>query len=356
MGYAGQIKTSGGVLNPIASSLYGVCSTRANEAGKIVSMPNFDTLLTGVMIQVKFTNSNSAANPTLTVNSIGPYPIYAFGTTAPGNTSAQSWAANSLVSFTFDGTAWRMNDVGANAAIIALLEGEIASEAATREASDATLLSRIAPVYNEELTYRLNDLVTYNGQLYRATVDITAPEAWTSAHWAATTVATEREYKLVFHDTVVGVASTVIATVSGTGVTSASVNKSQWEAIITTTGNYVFSYTGTDWMLNEGIVIPSNYGVTIEGTPVSGDTVTVTYTAGRAAFVYTNTYPEFPFRAIVPLEGVKATMIPLVTYGLTEAISGMYAPIANTFDGGIHLYATNEPTGPITVPTIVCWG
>lgn len=356
MGYATQIETSEGTLHPIAASLYGVCSTRSNDAGKIVVMPNFDTLLTGVTIQVKFTNENTATDPTLTVNSIGPYPIYAHGVNAPGNTRAQSWAANSLVSFTFDGTAWRMNDVGANAAIIALLEGEIASEAATRGANDATLLSRIATVYDETQTYRLNDLVTYNGQLYRATADITSPEAWTPAHWTATTVATEREYKLVFNDTVVGVASTVTAAVSGTGVTSAAVNKSQWEAIITTTGDYVFSYTGTDWMLNSGIVIPSNYGVTIEGTPVTGDTVTVTYTAGQAAFVYTNTYPEFPFRAIVPLEGVKATMIPLVTYGLTEAISGMYAPIANTFDGGIHLYATNEPTGSITIPTIVCWG
>lgn len=110
--YAGQIETGSGTNSPIGSTLYGICSTAATAAEKIVVLPEFDTLLTGTTIHVKFTNGNTAVGPTLTVGSTAAKPIYIYGTVAPGSTSASTWAANSVLSLTYDGTAWRMNDVG----------------------------------------------------------------------------------------------------------------------------------------------------------------------------------------------------------------------------------------------------
>lgn len=110
--YAGQIETGAGVNSPIGSTLYGICNTAATTAEKVVVLPEFDTLLVGSTIHVKFVNGNTAADPTLTVGSTAAKPIYIYGTVAPGSTTASTWAANSMLSLTYDGTAWRMNDVG----------------------------------------------------------------------------------------------------------------------------------------------------------------------------------------------------------------------------------------------------
>ena len=60
---------------------YGVCSTAAGTAAKTVTVDNF-VLETGAAILVKFSNKNSASNPTLSVNSSTAKPIVRYGTTA----------------------------------------------------------------------------------------------------------------------------------------------------------------------------------------------------------------------------------------------------------------------------------
>lgn len=112
MSYVGKVY-SNGANHLVASTLYGVCSTGASTASKIVTLSDFDGLLTGVTIQVKFQYSNTANSPTLNVNGTGAYPIYTDGVNYAGKTNLSSWKENSVVSLTFDGTAWRMNDVGA---------------------------------------------------------------------------------------------------------------------------------------------------------------------------------------------------------------------------------------------------
>ena len=107
--YAGKLNVGGTEL-PIGSTLYGTCDTEAATAAKVVTMANFDKLLTGVTIHVKFTYANGVANPTLNVNSTGAKNIYRYGTTAPSTSAASSWQAGSIVSFTYDGSYWQMND------------------------------------------------------------------------------------------------------------------------------------------------------------------------------------------------------------------------------------------------------
>ena len=100
---------SNGTNKAIAASAYGVCETPAATVAKVVDMSGF-VLTEGVTIHVKFTNSNTVANPTLNVNSQGAKAIMRYGTTAPSTSVGTSWAAGSVVSFTYDGTYWQMND------------------------------------------------------------------------------------------------------------------------------------------------------------------------------------------------------------------------------------------------------
>jgi hypothetical protein len=72
-------------------------------------------------------------------------------------------------------------------------------------------------------------------------------------------------------------------------------------------------------------------------------------------FVSNTTYEDYHFRASVALEGVLESMIPEVIFSLTDAISGNFAPVSETYNGGVYLYAADKPEGNTVIPTIICW-
>ena len=74
-----------------------------------------------------------------------------------------------------------------------------------------------------------------------------------------------------------------------------------------------------------------------------------------ANFVDDTTYTDFPLRAEVPLDGVLGTMTPEVILGVADATSGNFAPVSETYTGGIYLYASSVPDSDVTIPTILCW-
>ena len=74
-----------------------------------------------------------------------------------------------------------------------------------------------------------------------------------------------------------------------------------------------------------------------------------------ASFVADSTYEDFPYRATVTLTGVTSSMIPEVVFGVVDAMSGIFAPCAETYNGGIYIYAAEPPEAAITIPTILCW-
>ena len=74
-----------------------------------------------------------------------------------------------------------------------------------------------------------------------------------------------------------------------------------------------------------------------------------------SAFVADSTYEDYGFRASVALSGVTSTMIPEVVFSLVDAVSGIFAPIAESYNGGVYLYASDVPESDITIPVIICW-
>lgn len=82
---------------------YGTCETAAATAAKAVACTSY-TLVTGSRIIVKFTVTNTAANPTLNVNSTGAKAIQYRGAAI----SAGYLAANRTYEFIYDGTNYQL--------------------------------------------------------------------------------------------------------------------------------------------------------------------------------------------------------------------------------------------------------
>ena len=91
---------------------YGTCSTSASTQIKDVTIANFNysSIPTGARVIVKFTNSNSASNPKLRVNTSGTNgtakSIMRSGTSSVGTSNWYTWQSGSVVEFIYDGTNW----------------------------------------------------------------------------------------------------------------------------------------------------------------------------------------------------------------------------------------------------------
>lgn len=89
---------------------YGTCSTAAETAAKVVSLPGF-ALATGAEVTVSFTVTNKADNPTLNVNGTGAKPIQYRNAAI----SAGHLAANRTYRFVYDGSSYELvGDVDTN--------------------------------------------------------------------------------------------------------------------------------------------------------------------------------------------------------------------------------------------------
>lgn len=80
---------------------YAICATAATTAAKDANVPGF-SLISGAEVTIKFTQTNTAANPTLNVSSTGAKPIYFEGNAI----SAELLKANAVFRFVYDGAGW----------------------------------------------------------------------------------------------------------------------------------------------------------------------------------------------------------------------------------------------------------
>ena len=74
-----------------------------------------------------------------------------------------------------------------------------------------------------------------------------------------------------------------------------------------------------------------------------------------SAWVADTTYTDYPYRANIVLSGVDSTMFPEVVIDETDKGKYEFASSSDSYDGGIHLYASSIPENAITLRTVVCW-
>lgn len=85
--------------------LYGTCSTTASTAAKSVACADAKELYSGLTIMITFSTANTAAAPTLNVNSLGAKNIYFDGANA-SSSNLFLWGTGASIQFTYNGTAW----------------------------------------------------------------------------------------------------------------------------------------------------------------------------------------------------------------------------------------------------------
>lgn len=77
-------------------------------------------------------------------------------------------------------------------------------------------------------------------------------------------------------------------------------------------------------------------------------------TVAASAWANSSTYAGYPFAAVISCAGVTANHVPEVTFGVTEATGGNFAPVALSGAGTVTIYAAEKPGGAITIPVIKC--
>lgn len=80
------------------------------------------------------------------------------------------------------------------------------------------------------------------------------------------------------------IAESAVVTFDG-DITGATVTAATFgTAVNKTSGEYVFTSDGTNWVLQGTQITTTTYGLTVTGTPASGDTITVRYTAASGGW------------------------------------------------------------------------
>lgn len=180
MGTIGKV-TAGGSTHLLASTAYGTCATEATTAAKVATIQDSQafTLLTGVTVHIKFTYTNTVANPTLNVNSTGAKAIMRYGTTRPSTSTVTSWFAGSVISFTYDGTYWQMNDWNQDA--------NTTYSAGNGLALSSNTFSLAFSKYDMLLTYNsTNPENRYGGDWYQVSTGFAYKQAATGATFDST--------------------------------------------------------------------------------------------------------------------------------------------------------------------------
>lgn len=130
-----------------SAAVYGVCSTAASTTAKTVTCSGFGGLTEGAVVVVRFTNTNSAANPTLNVNGSGAKGIREIYNGTVTAITADHLKANQAYLMYYDGAYWvtavdRNNTYTAASA----LPSEIAASASTGTSAKYAREDHVHPI------------------------------------------------------------------------------------------------------------------------------------------------------------------------------------------------------------------
>ena len=172
---ANTVLESTTVGNDVAAVMYNVtCSTAAATAAKTATASAKFALFSGVRVRVTFTNANTAANPTLNINTTSDVPIMLDGTNAA---ASGCWTAGSVVDLIYNGTSFVMVGGSVLSAKLPVITQE--PEDVYANVGDNVTFS-VTAVGTGTLSYQWK---------YRATPSASWSNGGTSASWTAPIVA-----------------------------------------------------------------------------------------------------------------------------------------------------------------------
>ena len=229
---------------------YAVCSTAAGTAAKTVSIPGV-TLKTGVEITVRFSATNTAANPTLNLNSTGAKAIRYRNTAI----SAGYLAANRTYRFVYDGTYWQLvGDVDTNPAAATVAPKDLAEAAAVGTSKNYARedhVHKLPESVGKLSTKRTIDGVQFDGEANIHHYGACSTAAGTAAKTVALSgfvLATGAEITVKFSAT--NTAANPTLNVNSTGAKAIRYkNAAVPSGYIVANKTYRFVYDGTYWQI-----------------------------------------------------------------------------------------------------------
>jgi len=132
-------------------------------------------------------------------------------------------------------------------------------------------------------------------------------------------------------------------------------------------------YINFSWVLTDGttgsVSVPTN-GVpdgAVTNAKIANGAVTYTKLASDAVRVRAtnkqvavsawdsdSTSADYPWRASVAITGVTTDMRPEVRFSIADVESGIFASFAQSYAGGVYIYAAEKPDATVTIPVIDC--
>ena len=237
-------------------AVYAVSTTGATTAAKTTESgtPSGFVLYNGATVTVKFNSANSTTTPTLNVNGTGAKTIKSY--TGAALTAAEyTWPAGAAITFTYDGSYWRMQDGGA---LQAKADAAASASAASTQASAASTSATNASNAKTAAESAKTAAQTAQGAAESAK---TAAQTAQSAAETASGQATTAKNDAVSAKTAAQTAQSAAETASGQAQTAAS-NASQSET------NAAASATAAAEVMG-GFTILWNYSAF--GTSTAGD-------------------------------------------------------------------------------------
>ena len=258
-------------------SYYGTCDTAASTRNKVVVCEGF-ALKTGISIRVKFTNSqNYSGSARLNVNNTGNITVqYISG----AGSLRYCWRAGEIVSFTYDGTNWIMEDAGiASTSYYGYTQlNSSATSTSTSVALTPSALNDVMqnivtdyPVYSATSAYAVGDKVRYSTNMYECNTAIAeGGEEWDATHWTQLPALTTQIDSKANNSDVIkkdgGSSQQTVSLSSGTGTTALGVKSRS-------TSSYISFNNSSGWI--------GSYGVSSDKKPVfyNGTGYTLAYTS-----------------------------------------------------------------------------
>ena len=89
----------------------------------------------------------------------------------------------------------------------------------------------------------------------------------------------------------------------------------------------------------------------ISGLMNSKQDKSLTFSNVTPVWAADTTYSDYGFKGTITLSGVTSSMFAEVVFSVVDATSGNYAPICETFNGGIYIYG--KVSDAVTIPQII---
>ena len=65
-------------------------------------------------------------------------------------------------------------------------------------------------------------------------------------------------------------------------------------------------------------------------------------------------YADYPYKAVITCQGITSNYFAEVIFDVTEATSGIFAPITNSDTNSVIIYASEIPSNNFNIPIIKC--